>query len=39
MENAALRREIPKAGKWRPQKNPLPPTVTKNDERIVLHGR
>ena len=36
MENAALWREIPKAGKGWPQKNP--PTVTKNDERIALHG-
>lgn len=39
MANAALRREIPKAGKGRSQKNPPPPTVTKNDERIALHGR
>ncbi|KAF8156732.1 hypothetical protein B0H34DRAFT_859427 [Crassisporium funariophilum] len=38
MANAALRREIPKAGKGRSQKNPPPPTVTKNDERIALHG-
>jgi len=39
MENSALQREIPKDGSGRPRKNPPPPTVTKNDERIALHGR
>jgi len=39
MENAALRHEIPKAGKGQPQKKQPPAAVASHDNRIAPYGR